>query len=147
MNSYKGFTLIELIVVITVLGILVSVAAPRFVALQSDARKAVMQGVEASLRGAATLVYSKALIEGKEATASGQSITVENASVSLVYGYPSADSIAKLITIEKNGNIVFGAPSTGKVVIEYTNANQCTVTYYEATSLKAATVTGDYSSC
>lgn len=56
----RGFTLIELIVVIVILGILAATALPKFVDLSSDARKAVLDGVEGSMRSANNLIYSKA---------------------------------------------------------------------------------------
>ena len=55
----QGFTLIELIVVIVILGILAATALPKFVDLSSDARKAVLNGMEGSMRGANTMLYGK----------------------------------------------------------------------------------------
>lgn len=61
-----GFTLIELIVVIVILGILAVSAAPKFMNLQSDARKAALESLKGSLTSTAQMVYGKAIIAGKE---------------------------------------------------------------------------------
>ncbi|GIU08178.1 MSHA pilin protein MshA [Shewanella sp. c952] len=66
MQKQNGFTLIELVVVIIILGILAVTAAPKFINLQSDARVSTLQGMKAAIQGANSLVYSKAAISGQE---------------------------------------------------------------------------------
>lgn len=69
MQKQSGFTLIELVVVIIILGILAVTAAPRFINLQGDARLSSLQGMRAAIQGSNSLVYSKAAIGGDERTA------------------------------------------------------------------------------
>jgi len=85
----RGFTLIELIVVIVILGIMAAVAVPKFVDLQSDARVSVMEGLEGAIRGSSTLVYSKSLIDGTESVASSSVDLDASTSVDTVFGYPA----------------------------------------------------------
>jgi MSHA pilin protein MshA len=68
MNS-KGFTLIELVVVIVILGILAATAAPKFINLKADAQTAVLNGVEGSMKSASALIHSKSLVKGNQNSA------------------------------------------------------------------------------
>ncbi len=90
MRRTSGFTLIELVVVVVVLGILSVIAAPRFLGLQSDARAAALEGLKGSMEGAASIVYGKAAVAGVEnlPVSDGQSTLVEG--VVTDYGYPTA---------------------------------------------------------
>lgn len=93
MSKQQGFTLIELIIVIVILGILAVTAAPRFIDLQSDAKASTLTGVKAALQGASQLVYAKSAIAGKQSSSTAVDVTVNGAAVSTINGYPDATSI------------------------------------------------------
>jgi MSHA pilin protein MshA len=93
MRKQKGFTLIELIVVIIVLGILAAFIIPRFGELDKEARSAVVYGMEGSVRGAAALIHGVALARNATTT-----VNIEGENIGLTNGYPAnAVELAKAI--------------------------------------------------
>ncbi|NVC92705.1 type II secretion system protein [Vibrio natriegens] len=137
MKRQGGFTLIELVVVIVILGILAVTAAPRFLNLQDDARNATLEGLKGSLQGAAGIVYGKAAIAGIEASESGK-ITVNGNDINTVYGYPKAEFASLEHIVDGIGaadagtdfevattdatSITIGIPGYTKQCVKYTNS-------------------------
>ncbi len=65
MENQKGFTLIELVIVLILLGILAAVAVPKFMNLQEEAKKSGVKGALASVRSAINIYYANANLKGK----------------------------------------------------------------------------------
>ncbi|WP_392340803.1 type II secretion system protein [Moritella marina] len=90
MNKQQGFTLIELVIVIIVLGILAATAIPKFINLSSDARIASLKGMEGAMRSGANLIHSKAVISSQDE----ETLTMANiggVSMQLHSGYPTGN--------------------------------------------------------
>lgn len=67
MNRYgdqKGFTLIELVIIIVILGILSVVAIPKYVDMQEEAREASIRGALGNMRSAISIQYAKNALNG-----------------------------------------------------------------------------------
>ncbi|MDA7746398.1 prepilin-type N-terminal cleavage/methylation domain-containing protein [Psychromonas sp.] len=137
MNKQSGFTLIELVIVIIILGILAATAVPKFVDLQGDARASAMKGVKAALEGGATLTYSQAAIQGIEKSSSA---TVTKSGVNVVNGYPAATTAGIIAAVDLSANdwTVTAGGGTTALTIEASGstatAGTCEVQYTEAVS-------------
>lgn len=85
-GTTKGFTLIELIIVIVVVGILAVTAAPKLLNIQKDAQAGVLKGLKSALVASSDIVYAKSLLEGVE----GRADTTLSSGIRVRYGYPYA---------------------------------------------------------
>ncbi len=89
MRGSRGFTLIELIMCIIILGVVGVVALPKFLGIQKDARIAVLYGAREALMTANNLVYTKAVIQSQENINSEdtRNIDLDNDGVNDLIGY------------------------------------------------------------
>jgi len=103
MDKQQGFTLIELVVVIVILGILAVTAAPKFIDLTSDAKASVVEAVKGSVNSAADMAHAKALVAGKiKAAGTGQAISVAGSTINLNYGWPTNTSMSSLLELDSD---------------------------------------------
>ncbi len=165
MKRSAGFTLIELIIVIVILGILAVTAAPKFMNLQSDARKSTVSSLSGAVKSAASMAYSKAIIAGKDKVTASTSIPISGATggaSTVLYGYPTADAtgIATLLDISSSSTgdgADWGAAATTGAYILWptgiaTSADaavtaKCYVQYTPATSNTAAETKNETTGC
>jgi len=90
-HHQAGFTLVELITVILILGVLAAVALPRFADLQSKAREAKVKAIAGSMRAAVGLVKASAMANAIScSSATGTTVSLEGQAVALNHCYPQA---------------------------------------------------------
>lgn len=142
MNGQQGgFTLIELVVVITILGILAAFAIPRFASLETEARAAAMQGLTGSVRSAAAMSHGLWLAQG----GSGANVTLEGQTIAITNGYPAAADISNTLSDTTGFTVATVAATTtfGKVGASGT----CEATYTTAAAGLPPVITVDVTGC
>ena len=139
MLRQNGFTLIELIIVIVILGILSVVAAPRFIDISSDARVAKIKQLNSAIKSTALLIRSKCMVSSDcNISSRGSSAVWDGISYRLTYGWPDAgdelgnrqidamieyDGFAASLVDGRNTRFTLqGAPDPTNCYVNYTDA-------------------------
>lgn len=105
LKKQRGFTLIELVVVMIILAVLAIIALPKFINLRNDAMMATMDELKGAIETAEQLTYAKAAIDGVDKQALAN-ITVDGQQIAVTYGYPAVDESNGTNNDNRNSNIL-----------------------------------------
>jgi len=136
----RGFTLIELVVVIALLAILAAFAIPRYAGLEREARSATILGVAGSIRSGAALVHGLWLSQGINP------VVMEGNPINLTEGYPDASDISATLA-DLTGFTVVVNGGGDQAVISKTGLTNCEVVYNDALANSAPLISVETSGC
>ncbi|MBN1684612.1 MAG: type II secretion system protein [Gammaproteobacteria bacterium] len=140
MMNQKGFTLIELVLVIIILGILAAFIVPRFMSLDKEARIAVVQALDGSVRAASNMVHALAIAQGQTG-ATGTVNLGGTVTTATVYSYPKAAKVdfGKILQVPDIDSFGFTVTEgTGNLTFTKNGASTpatCSVVYTQTTDM------------
>jgi len=134
-KKQKGFTLIELVIVIVILGILSAFALPRFADLGGDARASTIQGVAGAMRSASAISRSACLASADcNESVADEEIVLEGETIALDFGYPTAALDGIILASQISGDEFDITVDGDAVTVGFDGRDNCEVEYTAATA-------------
>lgn len=141
LNKQQGFTLIELVMVIVILGILAATALPKFIDMTTSARESTLSGLQGAIQGAKSIVKAGYLINPSSPVTMSDGTTVTVSTTGAVEGLPTADAAGIGNAIDISSEFTPSYATTPNIAT-FTLQTNCFLTYTESTGAIAQTVSG-----